>query len=389
MPWKNQSITMQRKEFIEFARQAGANVRELSRRYGVSPTTAYKWLGRYEEEGEEGLMDRSRRPARSPQRTSAEQERAVLGVHERYPYWGARKLRQVLVNEGGMELPAVSTVVAILRRHGCQVRGSGAVQKAWQRFNQPEPNRLWQMDFKGHFAAGAARCHPLTIIDDHSRYAVCLRACAGEHGGYVRPALEAAFTRYGLPERILCDNAGPWGTSERRARYTALGVWLLRLGVEVVHGRPLHPQTQGKCERFHRSLKTEVLSQATPWRDLRHCQLHFDRWRQSYNHERPHHALDLATPASRYRPSPRSLPLILPALDYLPEDHIRLVKTKGEITFQNHFFFIGQAFAKLPVALRHALPDGRFDVYFGWKRLGSIDLRTSLKTKFCYNPLLP
>lgn len=387
MPWKSESAARQRREFVELARKPGANIRELCRRYKLSPTTAYKWLDRYEELGQEGLEDRSRRPSGSPGRTSRRQERLIVQAHDRYPYWGPRKLRRVLQNEGHGDVPAPSTIATILRRNGREALGAPREQKAHERFCHREPNLLWQMDFKGHFAMRRGRCHPLTVLDDHSRFVLCLKACAATNEGEVRPALEEVFARFGLPERILCDNAGPWGAPAPRARYTGLGVWLLRLGVDVTHGRPMHPQTQGKCERFHRSFKTEVLNHTLPWRDLAHCQRHFDDFRQRYNHIRPHHALHGAAPASRYQPSLRSLPASLPAIEYLPEDHIRTVKSKGEITFKNYLFSIGEAFAGLPVALRPASCDGRFDVYFSWKRLGSLDLCASLKPKFRYNPL--
>jgi transposase InsO family protein len=389
MPWKNTSMSLQRWEFVEMARQPGAKIRELCRRYGISPTTAYKWLGRYGEEGRTGLEDRSRRPLRWPKRTADVMEELVVAVHERYSDWGARKLRRVLLEEGHSGVPAASTVEQILKRHGRPARAPVSPQPPYHRFTHPRPNDLWQMDFKGHFAMRAGRCHPLTVLDDHSRFALCLKACPAVNGSHVQPALEAVFRRFGLPERILCDNAGPWGTSDLRARYTAFGVWLLRLGVDIIHGRPFHPQTQGKCERFHRSFKVEVLNRTTAWHDLEHCQRHFDQWRQCYNHVRPHHALALATPASHYQPSQRSFPASLAPIEYLPDDLVRKAKHKGEITFQNHFFFIGQAFAGLPIALRPALPDGRFDVFFSWKKLGSIDLTAPLKSKFRYNPLLP
>lgn len=387
MPWKTASAAMQRLEFVEMARKPGVNVRELCRRHGVSPTTAYKWLNRYEVEGGEGLEDRSKRPAHSPQRTGRKLERLIVAVHDRYPYWGPRKLRRVLQNEGHSDVPAPSTIASVLRRNERRVLCPVHEQKAYQRFNHPEPNMLWQMDFKGHFAMRHDRCHPLTVIDDHSRFALCLKACPAANDGQVRPALEEIFTRFGLPDRILCDNAGPWGTSDPRARYTGLGVWLLRLGVDITHGRPLHPQTQGKCERFHRSFKTEVLNRTLPWRDLAHCQQHFDDFRHRYNQVRPHWSLEEATPASFYRPSSRSMPTCLPAIEYLPEDHIRTVKSKGEITFKNHFFYIGGAFVGQPVALRQASSDDRFDVYFSWKKLGSLDLNAPLKSKFRYNPI--
>lgn len=378
---------MQRLEFVEMARKPGVNVRELCRRYGVSPTTAYKWLKRHEEEGSEGLKDRTRRPEKSPRQTRPKMEGVIVDAHDRYPYWGPRKLRRVLLNEGHRGVPAASTVAAVLRRNNRRVFVPVSEQKAYQRFNHPEPNMLWQMDFKGHFAMRHGRCHPLTVIDDHSRFALCLKACPAANDGQVRPVLEDVFKRFGLPDRILCDNAGPWGSSDPRARYTGLGVWLLRLGVDITHGRPLHPQTQGKCERFHRSFKAEVLNRTLPWRDLEHCQRYFDDFRHKYNQIRPHDSLDEGTPGSFYRPSPRSMPTSLPALEYLAEDHIRTVKSKGEITFQNHFFYIGGAFVGLPVALRQAASDGQFDVFFSWKKLGSLDLAAPLKSKFRYNPL--
>ena len=231
-------MSLQRWEFVELARKPGVKVRELCRRYGVSPTTAYKWLGRYQEQGRTGLEDRSRRPKRWPRRTNARMEELVVEAHQRQPAWGARKLRRLLQKEGHAEVPAASTVEQILERHGCVVEAPVHEQPPYHRFTHPRPNDLWQMDFKGHFAMRSGRCHPLTVLDDHSRFALCLQACPAVNRSYVQPTLEAVFGRFGLPERILCDNAGPWGSSDPRGRFTGLGVWLLRLGVDIIHGRP-------------------------------------------------------------------------------------------------------------------------------------------------------
>jgi hypothetical protein len=188
----------------------------------------------------------------------------------------------------------------------------------------------------------------------------------------VRSALQAAFERYGLPEAILCDNGGPWGRSGDTAGHTALSVWLLRLGVRVLHGRPYHPQTQGKEERFHRTLEQELLSRHT-WRDLAHCAAEFPRYRQRYNHERPHDSLHGATPASRYRASVRPLPTELPLLDY-PGMDIRVVRAKGVITFHHQTWAIGEAFASLPIGLRPSpQADGQWEVYFRHFKLGLLD----------------
>src|SRR5205807_4484324 len=151
----------------------------------------------------------------------------------------------------------------------------------FERFERAAPNELWQMDYKGHFATRAGRCHPLTVVDDHSRYAVGLRACGDERGGTVQAELTAIFRQYGLPERMLMDNGSPWG-SDALHRHTWLTVWLLELGVAVSHGRPYHPQTQGKDERFHRTLTAEVIGRRA-FADLAECQRRFDAWRVVYN----------------------------------------------------------------------------------------------------------
>ena len=191
------------------------------------------------------------------------------------------------------------------------------------RFERPSPNELWQMDFKGHFVMHHDRCHPFTLLDDHSRFNLALRACANEQGNTVQDRLTHVFRRYGLPQAMLMDNGSPWG-SDSAHPFTPLTVWLMQLGISVHHSRPYHPQTLGKLERFHRSLKSELLTGRT-FTDLPHCQRAFDTWRDFYNLERPHYALDLDTPVSRYTPSGKTFPETLPAIDYAPDDHVRSV----------------------------------------------------------------
>ncbi len=379
---------MSRFEFITLARKEGVNVGQMCRNFGISPTTGYKWLKRYDQGGEGALRDCSRRPHRSPHRTSAPVEDAVVRMHRRYPYWGPRKLRRLLSGQRGV--PAASTIGQILRRHGCKVLVDQHPQGPFKRFERESPNSLWQMDFKGDFSLSrGGRCFPLVVVDDHSRYAIALEATDSTRGQPVQQSLQQAFTRYGLPESILADNGPPWGASDPRCRYTTLGVWLLRLGVELIHGRPYHPQTQGKCERLNRTLQVELLNDSIGWRDLPHCQRHFQKWRHQYNHIRPHESVGMQTPATRYRPSTCPMPRVLPQEDYLSSDIVRMVKSKGEITFKNHFFYVGHAFRGLPVALRATATDQLYDLYYSWKKLGSIDLHQVHKLKFRYHPILP
>ncbi len=372
MPWLEVSAVSLRKEFAMLASSEGAVMRALCRHYGISPRTGYKWLDRFRREGAAGLAERSRRPRGSPSQTPPAVERAVLEVRDQHPAWGGRKIRRWLLDRGQPRPPSPSTVTAILRRHGQLDPHEGLKHRPYQRFEHPAPNALWQMDFKGHFPVEKGRCHPLTLLDDHSRFALALEACPNEQGATVRERLVTVFRRYGLPERLLVDNGPPWGNDWEHP-YTPLTVWLARLGISVVHGRPYHPQTQGKDERFHRSLKAEVL-QGRTFADLPACQAAFDRWRHVYNLERPHEALALAIPASRYQPSPRPYPDVLPPLAYGPSDALRKVQAKGEFSFHGRIFVVGKAFCGQLVALRPTNDDALWNVFFHTHPITQIDL---------------
>ena len=373
MPWKEVSAVELREEFVMLAQAEGSNLRELCRRYGVSPTTGYKWLARHAATGRTGLIDRSRRPRASPGRTPPQVENRILALRDRHPAWGGRKLRRRLQQLGEDRVPSASTITAILRRHGRLDATAATKHRAFIRFEKPAPNDLWQMDFKGHFAVPAGRCHPLTVLDDHSRFALGLEACADERATTVQERLCGIFRRYGLPWRILVDNGAPWG-DDADSRYTRLTVWLLRLGVAVSHGRPYHPQTQGKIERFHRSLAAEVLTGPPP-RELADCQRRFDAWRHVYNTERPHEAIGLLVPLERYRPSPRPFPDILSPVEYDSADIVRRVDQDGRLSWRNQRFRVGKAFQGQPVAIRPTEDNGRFDVYFARHPIATIELK--------------
>jgi transposase InsO family protein len=380
MPWRELSIMDQREEFVRLALTHGANRSELCHRFGISRSKGYKWLARYRTEGLLGLADRSRRPQRSPARTSEAVEAEVLRIRAASNNaWGGRKIAHMLSRSGAPEVPAPSTITAILRRHGNLDERSHEHPGPYRRFEHAEPNDLWQMDFKGHFATGRGRCHPLTVLDDHSRYALGLEACADEQDKTARQRLVSIFRRYGLPVAMLMDNGPPWGDGKGNGdAHTCFTVWLMRLGIKVSHGRPYHPQTQGKDERFHRSLKAEVLT-GKSFIDLAQCQHAFDRWRPIYNRERPHEAIGLAVPADRYRMSPRPYPEELPAIEYGPGDHVRKVDMSGEISFKHRPWRIGLAFRGQYIALRSTAEDGIFSVHYAVHRLGSIDLKRPVR----------
>lgn len=369
MPWQEVSQMDLKREFALLASQDGVNKEALCRRFGISHKTGYKWLARFRAAGLQGLDEGSRRPLHSPGQTAPSLEAQVLAVRDEHPAWGGRKIRAYL-QQRQVDPPSASTIGTILRRHGRIDPDEARKHQPWQRFEHAAPNQLWQMDFKGDFAVGQRRCFPLTVLDDHSRFAVVLDACGDQGTATVQPRLTAAFRRYGLPDRMVMDNGAPWGRTEAAA-YTHLTVWLLQLGIGVSHGRPYHPQTQGKDERFHRTLNRELL-QGRAFPDLVACQTAFDRWRLVYNFERPHEALGQLPPTSRYRPSARSFPERLLPFEYATADTVRKVQGKGEIWLKGKPYRVGAAFQGHHVALRPHAIDGVWDVFFGPHKVASI-----------------
>lgn len=380
MPWKESTLMSQRQEFALLASNPSVNFSELCQRFGISRKTGYKWRGRHKSQGLAGLTDRSRRPLKSPRKTSEEVEQKVVKLRHQHHAWGGRTIRARLEALGEADLPAPSTITDILHRHKLISPEDSHSHIPFQRFEHPAPNDLWQMDFKGDFPTAAQRCYPLTVLDDHSRFNVCLQASADQKTNTVKQALTTVFRRYGLPWRMTMDNGVPWGApGSPRGTWTQLTVWLVQIGIRVSHSRPYHPQTQGKNERFHRTLKTELLRDYA-WRDLSDCQMRFDTWRDLYNCERPHQALQMAVPASRYEPSKRPFPEDLPPPEYPAGDLIRRVQSHGTIYYHRREYFVGEAFRGLDLALRPTTSDGVFEVWFCHQKIKTVDLNRSGET---------
>ena len=357
-------MEQQREEFVRLAGQPDANVSRLCQRFGISRKTGYKWLAR------DDLKDRSRRPQCSPRKTCESIEERVVAMRAKHPAWGARKIAHVLARDQLIEL-APSTANSILRRHGLIRPEASAAATAWKRFEHEAPNALWQMDFKGHFPTDGPRCHPLTVLDDHSRFNLVLRALDNERRGPVQQVLQATFERYGLPERINVDNGPPWGSPTEGA-LTALGAWLIRLGIRLSHSRPHHPQTNGKDERFHRTLNAEAIG-TRRFKDTHDVQRCFDDWRHVYNHRRPHESLGMQVPASRYCISTRAMPSKLPPVEYAPGDMVRRVGDGGRIRVKNVNYRVGKGLIGQDVALRPRLDeDGVYDVFFCHQKLDEL-----------------
>ncbi len=378
MPFEKRTVMEQKIEFVKLASTGLLSMNSLCKRFNISRPTGYKWLSRFQAHGHQGLADRSRRPKCSPNKLCEELEALIVSYRLENPEWGAKKIYHLLRRAGLDIPPARSTIHAVLKRHNL-VHVESSKGHRWKRFEHPYPNALWQMDFKGHFPLlNQAACHPLTITDDHSRFNLLLKACRQQTRNTVESSLKEVFRHYGLPEMILCDNGSPWAATgnhaESRRSLTILEKWLIRLNVKPIHGQAYHPQTQGKEERFHRTLKTELLNYQVI-KNHQHCQDLFDEWRYKYNHIRPHEALDFKVPMDRYQPSTRSYPEVLPAIEYNSSDQVRKVCEKGFISFKGKKFKVGKALRNESVAIRTTIRDGHFDVYYCNHSIRQINLR--------------
>lgn len=373
MSWKEKTVEQSREEFVLAALCGEDSISELCRKAGISRPTAYKWIRRYQ--AGEPLLDRSHTTRGHPNRTPPETEALILEARTRHPTWGGRKLIRYLQDKGYQNLPAASTATEILKRGGRISPEESEAHKPYRRFQKEEPNQLWQMDFKGHFAmADGRRCHPLTMSDDCSRKLLCLDAYDNERWKSVERSLLRVFSEYGLPDAILSDNGPPW--ADHTNGYTPYEIWMMQLGILPMHGRALHPQTQGKEERFHRTLKEDVLKRHTI-RDLVEAQSIFDHYREEYNVERPHAALNYDVPEKHYRSSARKLPSTWGEPEYDAGATLRKVNCKGYLSIQKHRYYLSESFAGKYVELLFR-SENKVRVCYGAYKIAKINLSEKL-----------
>lgn len=368
MPWREITKMSQKEEFICRVLIKSEPFSALCKEFNISRKTGYKILKRYECEGIEGLKPHSKTPLFSPNKTSPEIVDKILSIRNKHPTWGARKIRTYLLKQKVEGLPAPSTMTEILKRHGYVDDNESLKRQALTRFERSSSNELWQMDFKGHFQLGSKEtCYPLTILDDYSRFSICLHSCQNEVLFTVKNQLICVFQQYGMPWQINVDNGNPWGNSSL-IKHTKLTVWLLQLDVLVTHSRPRHPQTNGKNERFHRTFKEDVLKKQKIDNYL-HAQKVFDQWRNIYNYERPHEAVGMLVPADRYQSSTRYMPEKLPIIEYNSGTIVRKTNDTGRISYQGYDYHVGKAFAGYYLEVRPNELNGLLEVYFGKHRV--------------------
>jgi transposase InsO family protein len=379
MSWKETCAMSERIRMISDYLTGDYGPTELALKYGVSRKTVTKWINRHRVEGWDGLADQSRAPHHHPNAVAPAIEQLLLELKARWPLWGAPKLRQKLLDTlGPINCPAESTISEILRRHGLSrmaKRRRRAVPSEAPLGHCLEANRVWCADFKGWFRTqDGNRCTPLTITDGHSRFLLRCQGLGGSTGWLtVKPLFIEAFREYGLPVAIRTDNGPPFATATLGG-LSVLSVWWLRLGIGLERIEPGKPQQNGRHERMHRTLKEAT---AKPSRsNLRTQQQAFDRFREEYNHHRPHEALGQKPPAEFYAKSERQYPERLPEPRGYPDDwQKRVVREAGQIKWKGRNVNLTQALWGQQVGFK-PVGDGRWTIYFESLELGEFDERT-------------
>ena len=345
MAWRTQNVEEQRMRFVVAASRREKSLTELCAEFEISRPTGYGWLKRYQAHGIAGMQEASRRPRHSPARTEAGLEQRVVELRWQRPDWGARKIRHLLGKEG-IELPA-STIHRIFLRHHL-VRDWDRQPLALRRFERAEPNQLWQMDFKGPKGWDQV-VGPLSVLDDHSRYALALENTGSTQARGVQAVLERVFRESGVPEEMLMDHGTPWFNTQGRMGWSQFTVWLMDQDVSLRFSGYQHPQTQGKVERFHRSLTAALLRRGTPQDSERQNWL--NDFRQEYNHVRPHEALQMKTPDQVWHKSLRTFRESQSAWQYPQGSEVKEVDRNGQFRLHRHRHYITKALAGKEVGL--------------------------------------
>ena len=341
MPWKRMSVDEQRMQFVVRAVSGKERMADLCREFGIARPTGYLWRRRYEQAGSfTALRERSRRPHHSPARTEEWKEQRVAALREQTG-WGAKKLHVVLRDEERVGVP-VRTIHRILERRGLVQEDVHA--PAPGRFERSAPNELWQMDSKGRYPLPNAECHQLSILDDHSRYAVGLYALPELATAQAWPCLVETFRHYGVSQAMLMDRGSLWWSEQNGWGLTWLSVQLIEQGIRLHYGRVCHPQTQGKVERFHRTLGGELRHRGLPTRWAQWPGL-LAQVQRDYNQRRPHEALGMRRPAELYQPSPRAYREQPAAWEYPTGSEVKRLNTQGMLEDEGGRWFVCGALA--------------------------------------------
>ena len=359
MPWENKTVEELREEFIAAAK-ASCNFSKVCREFGITRKTGYKWLNR----SEQGLpmSDESRRPHRIAGKTDTETEEKILEVRSENPGWGAKKIHDVLKKQGETDIPCVRTVNNILKRNGCISEEESLMHRPYQRFEKESCNDMWQTDFKGEFMMKDGNyCYPLNILDDHSRYILTIKPSLST-GNLVKDTFERTFYEFGMPNSVLSDNGAQFAGFKQG--YTQFEKWLMDQDILPIHGRIRHPQTQGKIERFHRSMKEELLKHRE-FENIEDADRQLQEWRKKYNTVRPHESLGMKCPADVYQRSGREYDATVKKYEYGGQYHVLKVNSWGYVRFHNFQVYLSETMINERLEFR---PNPHGDSFFACYR---------------------
>ena len=374
MPWIEKDAMDQRIEFVILAAQRSSNLSELCRKFNITRRTGYKWLVRYHEmDSVLGLLEQSRRPLNSPFRTKEKYESRALELRDKHG-WGGKKLRKLLKDEG--IYLSVSTINRIIRRNG-RLNPKRCHKPALKRFERERPNQLWQMDFKGEWSITEGKCYPLSIVDDHSRFAVCLHALTNKKIDAVCRSVTRTFRRYGIPDAMLMDHGVPWWSNTNGHGLTRFSVFLIKQDIKLLYAGIRHPQTNGKVERFNGTLLNSLLHRGRP-RSLDDCRTAFGTFLDEYNFIRPHEALDMKVPSDRYKRSSRDYNPNPREWEYPEGVRVFKLNTQGQLFYRSKYYFVCEALAGERVMLQEY--DDKALVTFRRMHVREINFLTGITT---------
>lgn len=362
MPWESKTVERLREEFVNAA-EVTNNFSMLCREFGITRRTGYKWVERAKDTID--LSDRSHARKTIGNKTDAETESLILKIRSENPGWGGKTIRKVLLNQGYENLPCIKTVNNILKRNGCISEQESLKHKPFVRFEKEQCNEMWQTDFKGEFkTADGLYCFPLDIIDDHSRFLIKIKAYTKTSNAVI-PAFREAFEEYGMPHSVLSDNGSQFAGFKHG--YTQFEKWLMNHDILPIHGRIKHPQTQGKIERFHRTMDTELLNHFV-FQNCVEADKALNEWRIKYNNIRPHQALSMKCPADIYIPSKRKYDDKVDPYEYDGLYHIIKVNSWGYVRYHKWQVYLSETMIDEYIEFRpNPLEDSFFACYRNFK----------------------
>jgi putative transposase len=378
MSWRTTSVREERERLVEAYLGKRYSKSELAERFGITRPTVDLWIRRFEAEGKSGLNDRSRAPRSCPHRTGEAIEELIVETRRAHPSWGPEQLRgRLKLEHEALELPALSTVAAILKRHGLvegHRRGRRRRVSMHRKLQTSQSNQVWSIDFKGQFRLGNRQyCYPLTMTDSFARYVLCCHGLPSVSAKGVRQQMQQVFEQYGLPAAIRSDNGQPFAGSGLW-RLTRLNVWWMSLGIDVIRTRPGKPQDNGQHERMHRTLKADTTR--PPSGSFSAQQRRFDLWRQEFNDERPHQGIGGQRPSHLYQPSCRAMPSEIAAPEYPGHYEVRSVRPNGAMKFKGKLVFVSEALSNQRIGLEEIAEDVWRIMYYR-VLLGHLDSTTN------------